>query len=618
MKYNTTFVSAFYTLEQTPYFKTELGVQSWSSKPLIHLIKTGIYLCLYIDTDSQHESMFYKLEKEFPNFKIMPYRISRRDLWVSKLIGKYASVELPAERNRDKDTLEYMSYMHSRFEFIEDAVSENPWDTTHFAWIDFNSVSLFNKREDTLQIIRNLAEYPFPINGKMYVPGCWPKFGDDSVRGVASSIYWRFCGSFFMGDAGSINQFAELYREHLPLFLEEHGILTWEVNFWAWLEWRGVWTPTWYHGDHNDRLVALFSGVSADNYSVGVKVSAEMVYNYPDISPFLPGSASYLEFGGKHYLNTRFVNYWMFPTGYYRFHNADMVIENRNFLSELDAETMQPLYYEEMGVGGNLYSVSSETGERVALEKPEHKKRPISEGLEDIRLYNNTDTSMNPRFIATNVDYSANGRGRMIVGTYNLEKREYEDCACIVPPDANSWCEKNWVPIIYGEEPNKEREEHFIYKWSPMEIGRIVEREREDGTREKRLEIVATHPTDKGSFAWLFGKLRGSSVFVDMPREMVPAELNGEMEYLVGLTHFSEEHSPRHYYHVLVLLEKRTLKPVGWSKVFYFDALGIEFCIGMRVQREEARYQFWISRFDRDPKSVVVESGEMEFICCLS
>jgi hypothetical protein len=74
---------------------------------------------------------------------------------------------------------------------------------------------------------------------------------------------------------------------------------------------------------------------------------------------------------------------------------------------------------------------------------------------------------------------------------------------------------------------------------------------------------------------------------------------------LVGVAHFSEEHSPRHYYHVLVLLEKETLKPVRYSRVFYFEKLSIEFCIGFCVRRE--KYAFWVSRFDRDP--VLIEVG---------
>ena len=66
----------------------------------------------------------------------------------------------------------------------------------------------------------------------------------------------------------------------------------------------------------------------------GQMLATKKEYAYPSISPFLPGSASYVEHCGKHYLNTRFVNYWMYPNGYYRFHTPDMVIENRNYLSE--------------------------------------------------------------------------------------------------------------------------------------------------------------------------------------------------------------------------------------------------------------------------------------------
>ena len=96
---------------------------------------------------------------------------------------------------------------------------------------------------------------------------------------------------------------------------------------------------------------------------------------------------------------------------------------------------------------------------------------------------------------------------------------------------------------------------------------------------------------------------------MDYPLDNVPKEL-AEKEYVIGLVHFSEEHSPRHYYHLLVLLEKQTLKPVRYSKIFYFERLSIEFCIGMGIRNEASvgySYLFWISRFDRDPICIEVK-----------
>ena len=134
-------------------------------------------------------------------------------------------------------------------------------------------------------------------------------------------------------------------------FLNQYGVFPWEVNFWAWMEFIGCWKPTWYRGDHNDQMLNVFNGVSADTYAVPLPIDAivcKREYVYPEINTFLPGSASYVEHEGKQYLNTRMVNYWMYPNGYYRFHSPDLVIENRNLFSELDPETLSPVDFREM------------------------------------------------------------------------------------------------------------------------------------------------------------------------------------------------------------------------------------------------------------------------------
>jgi hypothetical protein len=600
-----TFVSAYYTLESTPYFNKH--PEEWSPAPIFELARLGIQLCLYVGPTCAFESAFSELEKECPNFRVMPYRHYYKDTWVYRALEEWQQVPnsetalsqslLPASRNMDKDTLEYMTYMHSRPEIIEDAISENPWDSTHFAWIDFNAPRLFSKKEESFHRLLEIANYSFPIE-TTYFSGCWSKLDAESVKNITTSVNWRFCGSFFLGDIKSFSNFAELYRSQLPLFLKEHGVFCWEVNFWAWLEFRGEWNPTWYRGDHNDTMLNVFNGVSADTYATPLgenDVLSKTEYTYPAIEPFIPGSASYLAHNGKHFLNTRFVNYWMYPNGYYKFYNPDLVIENRNYLSELDPTTFEPADFREMDESV-LYGPNGEP-----LKSPPREKRPFSVGLEDIRLFSGVDNKV--RFIATNVEYSTTSKNRMVLGTYDMETATYRDCIVAVPPDPNSWCEKNWIPVVHIAEDGS-KEERFIYKWSPMEIGRI-------DSATNQLQIVLRHDIKN----WLFGRLRGSTSFVDAPLDVLPEELRGETEYLVGLAHFSEEHSPRHYYHLLVLLEKGTLRPVRYSRVFYFEKLSIEFCIGMTVLADECgdpKYAFWVSRFDRDPICIEVKISSLQ------
>ena len=74
--------------------------------------------------------------------------------------------------------------------------------------------------------------------------------------------------------------------------------------------------------------------------------------------------------------------------------------------------------------------------------------------------------------------------------------------------------------------------------------------------------------------------------------------------------HFSEDHNPRHYYHILVLLEKETFRPLKYSNCFCFKGLGVEFCIGFSDEME-SEYVFWTSQMDREPMTVFIPKYEI-------
>jgi hypothetical protein len=99
----------------------------------------------------------------------------------------------------------------------------------------------------------------------------------------------------------------------------------------------------------------------------------------------------------------------------------------------------------------------------------------------------------------------------------------------------------------------------------------------------------------------MFSNIRGSTPLVETPAGFV------------GVVHFSYEGSPRRYYHMLVLLEKDTLRPLKYSDFFVFNQASIEFCIGFTVANNE--YHFWISNFDRDPErmSINVDKIPLKF-----
>jgi hypothetical protein len=359
------------------------------------------------------------------------------------------------------------------------------------------------------------------------------------------------------GNANAIRKFWDLYVRYFSGFLEKHGVLTWEVNFWAWLETMDPkWKPIWYSGDHNDTIVNIPSRLWSTKLNAHTYISN--VKNY-EITNYSPMSAAYIFYNGKHILNTRYINYHVCSDGYYWWPPSEnRIIRSKNILSELCDDDLSPISFIEMK---NEVRLTSFLGR-------------FSEGIEDIRLFRNEEGNIG--FIGSTLEYSPSGRIRMMIGDYDIENGICKNGKIIDPP-TDTHCEKNWIPI-----QNENLDVSFIYKWHPMQIGKIV-----DGCR---LDIYNTFDTS----TIVFGKIRGSSCFIEDTIEGV----NG----LVGVVHFSEELYPRQYFHRLVLLEKNSFKPLKYTDPFYFNHLGVEFCIGF--MKKEMDYVFWISNMDRDPSTI--------------
>ena len=482
---------------------------------------------------------------------------------------------LPVNRNVEKDTREFIASGYYKYDVLKHAIQHNNV-STHFMWMDFDLPKLFRDKEgvkESLLWLSRLQLAPFFLT----FPGCWNKLEAEKERDVIDSVHWRFCGGFFMGDRESILNFCQTVVDGLPRFTEKFDTLVWDFNLWAWLEsdisetnkWPDHWT--WYRGDHNDSILYT----SADVYTRTLNMDSIVEYPYPTIDTYYPTSAAYVCYEGKHLLNTRYVNYWIYPTGCYHFNSGIRLIENKNMLSELDPDTMVPTSYREI---------------EENIDLPVKEGDILSKGLEDIRLY---VYGGKVKYIASTVGYSPCGKCRMIMGDYDVENAKICD-GQIVQPLTDTWAEKNWIPIVrknkilMGDGTMIDQEEElFIYKWSPLEIGRI-----ENGS----LTIVHSYPMSMP----LFSKIRGSTILHDVD------------EGLLGIVHYSEEHSPRHYYHMLVILDKDSFMLKRYGEPFCFQKLGVEFCIGMAVREDS--YVFWISRHDRDPAMITVGKDEIKWL----
>lgn len=552
------FVSSFYLVNNEPHKSNLENCLTYIKQ----LLDSKIYLYLYADP-SLKEAL-----RIFSHYKTLVIDTSiTKESFLENLGIQSMHYDLPKNRSLDKDTPLYFFHQHHKPIFLEKAVSANSWKIKHYAWIDFDIFHLFSscvkEKQETLYKISKIY-YPKTI---FLSPG----FGDQpnvyENDYYKQEVFWRFCGNFFLGDRKTILYFASCMKENLINYVQQLQILPFEVNLMAFVEEHCVsWKPSIYKGLHYDPFQIPCSIVCSKKYPY-----KQWACIFPKIPLFQPSSASYLaKTKTSGLLNIRYVNYKIKNNGQYTFEGNIPIIQTKNVLCKVNFQENGVPYYE------NFLIVR----ESLGLEK---HKEVSSCGLEDIRLYRKNGSI---QFLATSLEYSSCGKSRMISGIYNESTRCFENGVEYVPPNKHSWCEKNWIPINESS-----HEEWFIYKWCPLQIGKIEKTD--DGN-----SLVIQKEYDTKGVIW-FEQLRGSSCFLECE------------EGYIGVVHFSEEGIIRHYYHCLVILEKESWKPLKITHPFVFFELGIEFCTGFCHVFQD--YGFWVSRMDRNPHFVVKKKEDFSW-----
>ena len=558
-----TFVTAFFNIYKYPLDSDTIKYRFDRFK---EIATTGIQLCVY--TEPEFINTFKELKKEFPNIKIMnPINLKRSNI---SIICSSIQYTLPSIRNQEKDNDEFMIFINTKYQLLENAISINPWNSSYFAWIDFSLSHIFkNLKESQSQLVflSNLK-----LTKKFFTVGGWEKTKTPFHELQCDNVVWRFCGGFLLGDTESIKEFTNLSNQYLHVFMNKYKKLIWEVNFWSWLETFVGWKPTWFHTMFNDGIIKIPVQLYCKLLSNTIKTT----YSYEVHENFVPSSASHIYYKGHHFLNTRYVNYLIKEDGSYFYLDPDSNIVTKNYVSLLNNNFIP-----------NSYVLMND--ESIDLKQTEYPNGDSCNifGLEDIRLY---EFNNKIRFIATNRNFAPINKNRMIIGDYNIETLKYDNCEIIDSPN-NANCEKNWIPIIAKnilDILDTTHVEYFIYSWYPMEICKI-------NPETKQLESVKKYYNTIN--APNFNRVRGSSIFIDVG------------DYLLGVVHFSDDIVPRNYYHMLVALNKNTLCPIKYSQPFCFQHIGIEFCIGFWKQDND--YLFWVSKIDRNPCMIKIDSNEI-------
>lgn len=259
MNDETTFVTCLikiYEEEREPYEHKNID---WRIQHFREIANTGIKICVY--GCPKYDDILTSLENEFPdNVKIM--NLNYNETKIYELCTKN-ELTLPERRNEKKDTIEYMTLMNSKIEFVNDAIIKNIWNSTNFAWMDFSISYLFKNKEDSLQKMKQISKSNYGVNvidtdiDFMFFPGCWDRIPPNNPDAILNNIHWRFCGTFFIGNKNSFRYFYQKYLEEFPKFVEKYGKLVWEVNFWAWMEANTDCKMVWISSDHNDNIINI-------------------------------------------------------------------------------------------------------------------------------------------------------------------------------------------------------------------------------------------------------------------------------------------------------------------------------------------------------------------------
>ena len=432
---------------------------------------------------------------------------------------------------------------------------KEPHKTQHFAWIDFNLSHIFKRKEATSNYMKFLTTCKWKPRF-IANPGCWEK--GQGMESIVDNINWRFCGGFMIGDGQSFLDLFDLYLEHFTVFMHRYRHITWEVNFWAWLEVNAGWEIVWFKADHDDSIVRipshLFSRCIADETGM-----ATVRYAFPEKPGFYPSSSSYVFFEKQHILNVRYVNYKLDDYGRYHINHPNGHLETLNLRCYLTDDLREilpnPEFMWEGMIGLREYDKSIT-------------------GLEDVRLFISGNQL---KYVATNKSYHVMQKIRMITGDYSASMAMFENGRVLEPP-TDTYCEKNWIPICKQSDDNKER---FIYRWAPFEIGEL-----EGDT----LKIVKSVPVEQ------LITIRGST----------PPQWSERDQCYYCVVHYCEHvHGAKTlaYYHMLVKLD-REFVPFEWSNVFHFNRVGIQYCIGFTIL--DKGFAFWFSEHDGNPGFLMV------------
>jgi len=268
---------------------------------------------------------------------------------------------------------------------------------------------------------------------------------------------------------------------------------------------------------------------------------------------FVSSSPCIIPCADGYLINIRYVNYTIRPDGSYAFKHNDGKITTLNLLQWLNRD---------------FRVQKSHWIDKVQDESLRYQ------GVEDVKIFAHLDQIL---FCGT-VQNPSNGNVAVGHGVLDVRSECLTSTAWSSPNGRA--CEKNWCYFH-----NADGDLRMIYDWSPLTIA--------DPSGDS-LAIV----TRDSNVPQIFKDLRGSSN---------GCLIDNEIWFLTHLVQYS---TPRHYYHMIVVLDAKTLRVKRHSILFRFHGDCIEYALGFLV--EVSRVVFSFSKMDRTSAVLTLPRETME------
>jgi len=99
------------------------------------------------------------------------YTVEMEELETYALLKSFQE-KIPAHRNHEKDTFEYITLMNAKAELVSRVAQENPFGTPQFAWADFCLFHIFQNTFVNQRKLELLCNATLKPEHSLVIPGC--------------------------------------------------------------------------------------------------------------------------------------------------------------------------------------------------------------------------------------------------------------------------------------------------------------------------------------------------------------------------------------------------------------------------------------------------------------